>query len=73
MNIIESLDTEPEKWAQLEFTLEHVDGKRLWTGNIPIIHTNTYPATPMSFVTKVRLYLAIRRWANRLSMEISND
>ena len=64
MNVIESIYKEPEKWSQGDYTFNHEDGAQVWTSNIPIIDTNMYPEVSMSFITKFKLWRAIRWWGN---------
>jgi len=69
MNVIESIYNEPEKWRQRDFTLDHEDGARVWTCNMPIFNTNMHPDISMSFYSKFKLWRAVRWWANNAPIE----
>ena len=72
MNVIESIYSEPEKWRQGDCTFVHQDGAQVWTSNIPILDTNMYPNVSMSFITKIRLWRAIRWWSNNAPVNAFN-
>ena len=72
MNVIQSLYNEPEKWRQKDHTLDHVDGARVWTSNVPFFDTNMFPSVRMSMANKWRLYKAVKWWGNNAPIEAFN-
>ena len=65
--IINSLDTEPEKWSQGDYTLRHNEkGVEIWTSNMPYVNVGIYqPKRKVGFFDKIRLQLAVNRWHNK--------
>lgn len=69
MNLIKSIYEEPEKWRQTTYTFRHENGAQIWTCNIPILDTNTYPPTHMGLITKIRVWWAIKWWSKNAPIE----
>lgn len=58
-----SLKTEPEMWTQGENTIDHKNGVRLWTANIPYLCSEIYDLKrKIGFIGRIRLQIAINRW-----------
>lgn len=71
--IISSLETEPEKWRQTEYTLDHENGTEIWTSNLPYLNIGIYrPRRKIGFIDKIRLQLAVNKW-HRQPIQINEN
>ena len=61
--VIASLEHEPEKWTQDDYTLAHENGTEIWTANAPFLNIDIYrPRRKISLIDKFRLQMAVYRW-----------
>lgn len=68
--IIESLDTHPDEWAQGRHTILHrPTGIEVWTSNgFWFLSVHRPQEIPFSYLEKHRMSRAIRRWRGRIRM-----
>jgi len=71
--IIRSLESEPGKWEQTDFTLRHKEHNiEIWTRNLPYFNIGIYqPKRNIGFFEKVRLQLALNKW-NKTPLIVDN-
>jgi len=65
--IIVSLEKEPGRWDQTEYTLRRNDGIELWT-NVGEIEIYEPWKLSIPIMDRLRLCRAIRKWKNNISL-----
>ena len=70
MNILESIQLEPEKWSMSEYTFDNKDGIRLWVnGGKDGLRLHPGPKDLMSRDSKKQIWLAIQWWCENARTE----
>ena len=74
--VIKSINENPESWQQTECTFNYLGEQniQIWTANMPIFNTGFYlPKRKISFIDKIKLYMAIRSWHKSVPILTIND
>jgi hypothetical protein len=69
-DIIESVETEPERWRAVYCTWRRDDGVEVWRANMPILDIGLYQPAEVSFTLfeKVSVWLTFRKWQKQTSL-----